>query len=105
MITSDKFSPEVETKNISPLKENLPDFLTLTRIIIGLTILALSFIGKDAYMSVVILALIGGATDIFDGKAARRYLRKNKQSRLGKYDVETDNLLFFVLLPTLHFQK
>ncbi|MFC2063158.1 CDP-alcohol phosphatidyltransferase family protein [Chloroflexota bacterium] len=92
---NDKSSPAIKSRTISPLKENLADFLTLSRAIIGLIILSLSFIGKDAYIAVVILALIGGATDIFDGKAARRYLRENRQSRLGKYDVEIDN--FFVL--------
>ena len=95
MITNDKSSLEVESRTIPPLKKNLADFLTLGRAIIGLTILSLSLIGKDAYIAVVILALIGGATDIFDGKAARRYPCKNRQSKLGKYDVEIDN--FFVL--------
>ncbi len=78
MIRNDKSILEVESRAISPLKENLADFLTLSRTIIGLTILSLSFMGKDAYISVVILALIGGATDIFDGKAARCYLRENR---------------------------
>ena len=95
MIRNDKSSPEVESRTISPFKENLADFLTMSRAIMGLTILSLSFIGKDAYIAVVIIALIGGATDIFDGKAARRYLRENRQSKLGKYDAEIDNL--FVL--------
>ena len=103
MIRNDKSSPEVESRTISPLKENLADFLTLSRAIIGLTILSLSFIGKDAYIAVVVLALIGGATDIFDGKAARRYLRENRQSKLGKYDVEIDNLFVLCVIAYLSF--
>ena len=105
MISNDKSSPEVESRTISPLKENLADFLTLSRAIIGLTILSLSFIGKDAYIAVVILALIGGATDIFDGKAARRYLRENRQSKLGKYDVEIDNFFVICVIAYLSFSE
>ena len=66
-------SLKLEEGNLCFWKRNLADFLTLSRAIIGLTILSLSFIGKDAYIVVVILALIGGATDIFDGKAASPY--------------------------------
>jgi len=95
----------VESRTISPLKENLADLLTLSRTVIGLTILSLSFIGKDAYVAVVILALIGGATDIFDGKSARRYLRENRQSRLGKYDVETDNFFVLSIIAYLSFSE
>ena len=105
MIRNNKSSPEVESRTISPLKENLADFLTLSRAIIGLTILSLSLIGKDAYIAVVILALIGGATDIFDGKAARRYLRENRQSKLGKYDVEIDNLFVLCVIAYLSFSE
>ena len=95
MIKDTEHSTAEKSRAVSFFEVNLCDVLTLSRAIIGLTILFLSFIGKDAYLAVVILALIGGATDIFDGKAARRYLRENKQGRLGKYDVEIDN--FFVL--------
>jgi len=95
MVGNNKPSLEIESRTLSFVKKNLADFLTLSRAIIGLTILSLSFVGRDAYIAVVILTLIGGATDIFDGKAARRYLGKNRQGKLGKYDVEIDN--FFVL--------
>ena len=105
MIRNNKPSPVVESRTISPLKENLADLLTLSRAIIGLTILSLSFIGKDAYITVVILALIGGATDIFDGKSARRYLRENRQSRLGKYDVEIDNFFVLSIIAYLSFSE
>jgi len=105
MITNDKSSLEVESRTISPLKENLADFLTLSRAIIGLTILSLSLIGKDVYIAVVILALIGGATDIFDGKVARRYLRENRQSKLGKYDVEIDNFFVLCIIAYISFSE
>ena len=90
---------------MSAIKNNLADFLTTSRAIIGLIILSLSFIGKDAYIAVVILALIGGATDIFDGKAARRYLHGNRQSKLGKYDVEIDNLFVLCVIAYLSFSE
>ena len=105
MIRNNKPSPVVESRILSPLKENLADFLTLSRVIIGLTILSLSFIGKGAYIAVVILALIGGATDIFDGKSARRYLRENRQSRLGKYDVEVDNFFVLCIIAYISFSE
>ena len=105
MIRNNKPSPVVESRTISPLKENLADLLTLSRAIIGLTILSLSFIGKDAYIAIVILALTGGATDIFDGKSARRYLRENRQSRLGKYDVEIDNFFVLSIIAYLSFSE
>lgn len=90
-----------ESGTIFFLKEYLADFLTLSRGIIGLVILTLSFIGKDAYIAVVILVLIGGMTDIFDGKAARHYLGENRESKLGKYDLEVDTL--FVLCVIGYF--
>jgi len=83
------------------LKENLADFLTLSRGIISLVILSLSFIGKDAYIGVIILVLIGAATDIFDGKAARHYLGENRTGKLGKYDLAIDTL--FVLCAIGYF--
>jgi len=90
----------IKNSPLSLLRERLADFLTLSRGIIALAILSLSFIGKDAYITVVILALVGATTDIFDGKAARRYL-KNRESKLGKHDVEVDT--FFVLCILSYF--
>ena len=98
-------SLKLEEGNLCFWKRNLADFLTLSRAIIGLTILSLSFIGKDAYIAVVILALVGGATDIFDGKAARRYLHGNRQSKLGKYDVEIDNFFVLCVIAYLSFSE
>ena len=46
-------------------------------------------------MTVVILTLVGAATDILDGKVARHYFTENREGRLGKHDVVVDT--FFVL--------
>ncbi len=86
--------PAVE---ISSLKRNLPDILTLSRLIAGFIILGMSFSGNSVYSAVVIITLVGAATDIFDGKAARRYLGE-REGRLGKYDVEVDTVFLLCAL-------
>ncbi len=45
--------------------------------------------------------LVGAATDVFDGKVARRYLRENREGKLGKHDLEIDT--FFVLCALAYF--
>jgi phosphatidylglycerophosphate synthase len=75
--------------------------LTLSRVVIGLVILALSFVGSDAYMAVVILLIIGGITDVFDGRVARRYLGEKREGALGKHDLVIDTL--FVLCALAYF--
>jgi phosphatidylglycerophosphate synthase len=45
--------------------------------------------------------LIGAATDILDGKAARRYLGKDREGKLGKYDLEVDTLFFLCVIGYL----
>jgi len=87
------------------LKEELADFLTLSRGIIGLVILSLSFIGKDAYIAVIILIFFGTVTDIFDGKAARRYLGENREGKLGKHDLEIDTLFVLCIVGYLSFSE
>ena len=91
----------IQIGRLSSLKERLADFLTLSRVGIGLVILSLSFVGRDAYVTVVILVLVGGATDVFDGKVARRYLGENREGKLGKHDLEIDT--FFVLCTLAYF--
>ncbi len=105
MVGNNKPSLEIESKTISFAKKNLADFLTLSRAIIGLIILSLSFVGRDAYIAVVILTLIGGATDIFDGKVARRYLGENREGKLGKYDVEIDTLFVLCVIAYFSFSE
>jgi phosphatidylglycerophosphate synthase len=92
--------------NIVPpfVKARLADFLTLSRGVLGLVILSLSFIGADAYKTVLALAFIGVMSDIFDGIAARRYL-KNGQGKLGKYDLFIDTLFVLCILGYLSFSE
>ncbi len=96
-------SLRLEEGNLRFLKRNLADFLTFSRVIIGLIVLSLSFIGKSAYITVVILTLVGAATDILDGKVARHYFGENREGRLGKHDVEIDTLFLLCVLGYLSF--
>lgn len=98
-----RHSFRLEAGNLRFLKRNLADSLTVSRIIIGLIILSLSFIGKSAYLAVVILALVGAATDIFDGKVARHYFGENGEGRLGKHDIEVDTLFVLCVLGYFSF--
>ena len=86
-------------------KERLGDFLTFSRIIIGMAILSLSLIGRDAYIVAVILVIIGSITDVFDGKIARHYLGENREGKLGKYDPEIDTFLVFCTLAYFSFSE
>ena len=84
------------------LLENLADLLTFSRLVIGLIILYLSVVGPHVYIAVVILGLMGAATDILDGRAARRYL-SGREGRLGKYDIFIDIVFIFCILAYLSF--
>lgn len=81
---------------------SLADTLTLSRLLIGFIIVALSYWGKDVYIVVVILGLWGAFTDLLDGMAARRWL-KNGESHLGQYDLEIDTLFIMSILAYLSF--
>ncbi|MFC2068464.1 CDP-alcohol phosphatidyltransferase family protein [Chloroflexota bacterium] len=105
MSSNGKFSLGLESKSAPWLKEQLADILTLIRIIIALVIVSLSFVGKDAYTIVIVLALIGATTDIFDGKAARHYIGGNRKSKLGKYDIEVDTLFVLCIMAYLSFSE
>ena len=63
----------------------------------------MSFIGKSAYLAVIILTLVGAATDILDGKVARHYFGENREGRLGKHDVEIDILFVLCVMGYLSF--
>jgi len=95
MSENGEHSLKLEEGNLCFLKRNLADFLTFSRVITGLIVLSLSFIGKSAYIAVVILTLVGAATDILDGKVARHYFGTSREGKLGKHDHEIDT--FFVL--------
>ena len=98
-----RHSFRLEAGNLRFLKRNLADSLTVSRIIIGLIVLSLSFIGKTAYLAVIILTLVGAATDILDGKVARHYFGENREGRLGKHDVEVDTLFVLCVLGYFSF--
>jgi hypothetical protein len=92
-----KSEPAADSKRLS-FGETLCDLLTFSRVVLGLAVLSLSFIGKDAYLAAVVLVIIGGITDIFDGWAARRYLGEKGEGKLGKYDPQIDTFLVFCTL-------
>ncbi len=73
---------------------NLANLFTFVNITSGL--LATYFITQDNFFLAVILAWIGGAFDIFDGKIARKYNLSNE------FGVQLDSFadfLSFVLVP------
>lgn len=73
---------------------NLANLFTFVNITAGLT--ATYFITQNNFFLAVILAWVGGAFDIFDGKIARRYKLSNE------FGVQLDSFadfLSFVLVP------
>lgn len=73
---------------------NLANMFTFVNITAGL--LAIYFISQNNFMAAIILAWIGGAFDIFDGKIARKYKLSNE------FGVQLDSFadfLSFVLVP------
>ena len=95
--------PSLSIYNDHPswLKAKLADFLTLSRVVLGVVILSLSLVGADAYLTVVLLVILGGITDILDGRVARHYLGGEREGRLGQHDLEIDT--FFVLCALAYF--
>ena len=73
---------------------NLANLFTIVNITAGLT--ATYFISKHSFATAIILAWIGGAFDIFDGKIARKYNLSNE------FGIQLDSFadfLSFVLVP------
>ncbi|DAB27677.1 MAG: phosphatidylserine synthase [Sulfurimonas sp. RIFOXYD12_FULL_33_39] len=73
---------------------NLANMFTFVNITAGLT--ATYFITQNNFFAAIILAWIGGAFDIFDGKIARKYKLSNE------FGVQLDSFadfLSFVLVP------
>ena len=101
MSENDEHIVKLEEGDLPFLKRNMADFLTLSRVIIGFVILSLIFTGKGAYIAVVILTLVGAATDILDGKVARHYFKEDREGRLGKYDHEIDTLFVLCVMGYL----
>jgi len=102
---SDFNSSVIENVIPSIVKARLADFLTLSRLLIGIVILLLGLIGKEAYITVVIMALVGAATDILDGKAARHFLGENREGKLGKHDLLIDTLFVLCILGYFSFSE
>ncbi|MDX9966128.1 MAG: CDP-alcohol phosphatidyltransferase family protein [Sulfuricurvum sp.] len=74
---------------------NLANLFTMANITCGL--LATYFVTQHQFVYAVILAWMGGAFDIFDGKIARKYALSNE------FGVQLDSFadfLSFVLVPT-----
>ena len=74
---------------------NLANLITMGNISFGL--LAVYFITQENFFLAVVLAWMGGAFDIFDGKVARKYNLSNE------FGVQLDSFadfLTFVLMPT-----
>jgi phosphatidylglycerophosphate synthase len=89
----------------SAIKNNLADLFTLSRGFIGIIILLISLVGKDAYTVVVVLALMGAATDILDGRTARRFHSRDHKGRLGKYDLVFDTFFVLCILAYLSLSR
>jgi len=92
-----------DRKMPSLFQKNLADYLTLSRVFIGLVILLLAFIGKDVFLIVLSLVFIGALTDILDGRVARRYLNEGEESRLGRYDIVADIIFILCIIAYLSF--
>jgi len=101
MSGNNEHSLRLEESELGFLKRNLADFLTFSRVIFGLIVLSLSLIGKSAYVTVVILTLVGATTDILDGKVARHYFGGRREGRLGKLDPAIDTLFVLCVLGYL----
>ena len=84
MSKNGEHSPGPEERNPSFLQRNLADSLTLSRVIIGVIILSLSFVGKSAYLTAVVLTLVGAATDMLDGRVARHYFGDERERKTGE---------------------
>jgi len=80
---------------------NLANLFTFVNITAGL--LAIFFITQNNFFTAIVLAWIGGAFDIFDGKIARKYNLSNE------FGIQLDSFadfLSFVLVPVfLIFQS
>ncbi len=74
---------------------NLANLFTMGNITFGL--LAVYFVTEHNFVMAVVLAWLGGAFDIFDGKIARKYRLSNE------FGIQLDSFadfLTFVLMPT-----
>ena len=96
-------TPASEGEVHSTFSKNLADYLTFSRLVTGFIILALALMGENAYIVVVLLSFLGAITDIYDGRAARRYLGEGKEGKLGKYDITIDTFFISCIIGYLAF--
>lgn len=84
------------------MKKNLADLLTLTRFILAIVLIVLSFTG-GALSAGFLVFVLGELTDAFDGTCATRWpFPKNKtpwyRKYAAKYDMFTDGLIIVAML-------
>ena len=72
-------------------RQRIPDWLTASRVLIALAILALIPVGPEALGAVASLLLLGWTTDMVDGRLARRY--EKGPSWLGEHDFQIDMIM------------
>lgn len=87
--------------------KRLADWLTASRALIAIVIVALSLRGKAALPWVVLLTILGWTTDIFDGRLARRARRESpaaaENTWLGEHDFLLDMVMVFAGFVYLTF--
>lgn len=69
----------------------IPDWLTASRVLIALAILALIPVGPNALGAVAGLLLLGWTTDMADGRLARRL--EKEPTWLGEHDFQIDMIM------------
>ncbi len=72
-------------------RERIPDWLTASRVFVGVAILALIPLGPAALGVVAGLLLLGWTTDMVDGRLARRF--EKDATWIGEHDFQIDMLM------------
>lgn len=72
-------------------RTKIPDWLTASRVLIALAIVALVPLGPEALGAVAGLLLLGWTTDMVDGRLARRY--EKGPSWWGEHDFQIDMIM------------
>lgn len=76
---------------MKPMSKRIPDWLTASRVLIALAILALIPFGPKALGAVAGLLLLGWTTDMMDGRLARRF--EKDPTWLGEHEFHIDMLM------------
>ncbi len=71
--------------------KGIPDWLTASRILIAVAIVALIPVGPEALDAVAGLLLLGWTTDMVDGRLARRF--EKGTTWLGEHDFQIDMIM------------